>query len=99
MDTRVGIILGITIAYFVVMSYIGFSVRKHAKSSDGFTGGGRSFPPFLIAALMLSEFIGSSGSCRIQSSVRFYPFRYKPLEETNTSRVRESTCLLPCARA
>jgi len=62
MDTRVGIILGITIAYFVVMSYIGFSVRKHAKSSDGFTGGGRSFPPFLIAALMLSEFIGSSVS-------------------------------------
>ncbi|MDB6049726.1 MAG: sodium:solute symporter [Pseudomonas sp.] len=62
MDTRVVIILGITIAYFVVMSYIGFSVRKHAKSSDGFTGGGRSFPPFLIAALMLSEFIGSSVS-------------------------------------
>lgn len=62
MDTRVLIILGITIAYFVVMSYIGFSVRKHAKSSDGFTGGGRSFPPFLIAALMLSEFIGSSVS-------------------------------------
>jgi SSS family solute:Na+ symporter len=44
------------------MSYIGYSVRKHATSSDGFTGGGRSFPPFLIAALLLSEFIGSSVS-------------------------------------
>ncbi|MDB6144263.1 MAG: sodium:solute symporter [Pseudomonas sp.] len=62
MDTRIIIILGITIAYFVVMSYIGYSVRKHATSSDGFTGGGRSFPPFLIAALLLSEFIGSSVS-------------------------------------
>lgn len=44
------------------MSYIGYSVRKHAQSSDDFTGGGRSFPPFLIAALLLSEFIGSSVS-------------------------------------
>jgi solute:Na+ symporter, SSS family len=61
-DTRIIIILGITIAYFVVMSYIGYSVRKHATSSAGFTGGGRNFPPFLIAALMLSEFIGSSVS-------------------------------------
>jgi SSS family solute:Na+ symporter len=62
MDSRIIIILGLTIGYFVVMSLIGYSVRKHANSSDGFTGGGRSFPPFLIGALLLSEFIGSSVS-------------------------------------
>ncbi|WP_213880706.1 sodium:solute symporter family protein [Pseudomonas sp. dw_358] len=62
MDTRIIIILCLTAAYFVVMSCIGYGVRKHAKSSEGFTSGGRSFPPFLIAALMLSEFIGSSVS-------------------------------------
>jgi len=56
------IILSLTVGYFAVMSYIGYSVRKHANSSDGFTGGGRSFPPFLIGALLLSEFIGSSVS-------------------------------------
>lgn len=62
MDTRTIIILSLTIGYFAVMSYIGYSVRKHASSSDGFTSGGRSFPPFLIGALLLSEFIGSSVS-------------------------------------
>lgn len=62
MDTRIMIILALTAGYFVVMSCIGYGVRKHAKSSDGFTGGGRSFPPFLIGALLLSEFIGSSVS-------------------------------------
>src|SRR5471030_3474360 len=62
MDLRITIILCLTAGYFVVMSYIGYSVRKHANSSDGFTGGGRSFPPFLIGALLLSEFIGSSVS-------------------------------------
>lgn len=62
MDPRITIILCLTAGYFIVMSYIGYSVRKHAKSSDGFTGGGRSFPPFLIGALLLSEFIGSSVS-------------------------------------
>lgn len=62
MDTRIIIILSLTAAYFVVMSCIGYGVRKHAKSSEGFTAGGRSFPPFLIGALLLSEFIGSSVS-------------------------------------
>lgn len=62
MDTRITIILCLTASYFVVMSAIGYAVRKHAKSSEGFTSGGRSFPPFLIGALLLSEFIGSSVS-------------------------------------
>lgn len=61
-DTRIIIILALTAGYFVVMSCIGYGVRKHARSSEGFTSGGRSFPPFLIGALLLSEFIGSSVS-------------------------------------
>ncbi|MEB3753349.1 sodium:solute symporter family protein [Acinetobacter sp. MD2(2019)] len=62
METKAIIILSITVTYFVVMSLIAVSVRKHANNSEGFTSGGKSFPAFLIAALLLSEFIGSSVS-------------------------------------
>ncbi|TFW33439.1 sodium:solute symporter family protein [Massilia horti] len=62
MDTRLAIIVGVTVAYFGVMTYIGYSVRKHARSSEGMTSGGRNYPAFLIGALLLSEFIGSSVS-------------------------------------
>jgi SSS family solute:Na+ symporter len=62
MDTRLAIIVGVTVAYFGVMSYIGYSVRKHARSSEGITSGGRNYPAYLIGALLLSEFIGSSVS-------------------------------------
>ena len=62
MDTRLMIIVGIVVAYFAVMSWITYSVRKHAKSSEGMTAGGRNFPAYLIGALLLSEFIGSSVS-------------------------------------
>jgi len=62
MSTRTIIILCLTVVYFVVMTLIGYAVRRHAKSSEGFTNGGRSFPAYLIGALLLSEFIGSSVS-------------------------------------
>lgn len=62
MSTRTIIILCLTVAYFVVMTLIGYAVSRHAKSSEGFTNGGRSFPAYLIGALLLSEFIGSSVS-------------------------------------
>ncbi|MGI4838045.1 MAG: sodium:solute symporter family protein [Janthinobacterium lividum] len=62
MSTRTVIILCLTVVYFVVMTLIGYAVRRHAKSSEGFTNGGRSFPAYLIGALLLSEFIGSSVS-------------------------------------
>ena len=62
MDSRLTIIATVTVAYFALMSYITYSVRKHASSSDGMTGGGRNYPAYLIGALMLSEFIGSSVS-------------------------------------
>lgn len=62
MSTRTIIILCLTVAYFVIMTLIGYAVRRHAKSSEGFTNGGRSFPAYLIGALLLSEFIGSSVS-------------------------------------
>jgi len=62
MNTRITIILSLTVAYFVVMTLIGYAVRKHARTSEGFTSGGRSFPAYLIGALLLSEFIGSSVS-------------------------------------
>lgn len=60
METKVIIILGTTASYFILMSLIAIAVRKHANSSDSFTTGGKTFPAFLIAALFLSEFIGSS---------------------------------------
>ncbi|RYE77481.1 MAG: sodium:solute symporter family protein [Oxalobacteraceae bacterium] len=56
------IIGGLAVAYFAVMAYITYNVRRHANSSDGMTGGGRNFPAFLVGALLLSEFIGSSVS-------------------------------------
>lgn len=62
METRLAIIATVTIAYFAVMSFITYRVRRHANSSTGMTGGGRNFPAYMIGALMLSEFIGSSVS-------------------------------------
>src|SRR5471032_1689321 len=62
METRLAIIAAVTIAYFAVMSFITYRVRRHANSSSGMTGGGRNFPAYMIGALMLSEFIGSSVS-------------------------------------
>ena len=62
METRLAIIAAVTIAYFAVMSFITYRVRRHANSSTGMTGGGRNFPAYMIGALMLSEFIGSSVS-------------------------------------
>jgi len=62
MFSRVAIVIGVAAVYFVVVAGIGYSVRRHAASSGGFTTGGKPFSPMLIAALMLSEFIGSSVS-------------------------------------
>ena len=60
--TRTTLIIGVTALYFALVAFIGYSVRRHASSSAGFTEGGKAFAPWLIAALMLSEFIGSSVS-------------------------------------
>jgi len=62
MDNRLTIIVATTVAYFAIMSYITYHVRKHADSSEGMTSGGRNFPAYLIGALLLSEFIGASVS-------------------------------------
>jgi SSS family solute:Na+ symporter len=62
METRLIIIGAITVGYFALMSWITYSVRRHANSSDGMTAGGRNYPAYLIGALLLSEFIGSSVS-------------------------------------
>jgi SSS family solute:Na+ symporter len=62
MESRLIIIGGVMVGYFALMSWITYSVRKHANSSEGMTAGGRNFPAYLIGALMLSEFIGSSVS-------------------------------------
>ncbi len=62
MESRLFIIAAITIGYFALMSYITYRVRRHANSSEGMTAGGRNYPAFLIGALLLSEFIGSSVS-------------------------------------
>lgn len=62
MLSRATLIIGVAAAYFAVIAFMGYSVRRHASSSKGFTQGGKPFSPWLIAALMLSEFIGSSVS-------------------------------------
>lgn len=62
METRLIIIAAITIGYFALMTFITYRVRRHANSSEGMTAGGRNYPAFLIGALLLSEFIGSSVS-------------------------------------
>lgn len=62
METRLVTIGAITLGYFAVMSWITWRVRRHANSSEGMTAGGRNFPAYLIGALLLSEFIGSSVS-------------------------------------
>lgn len=62
MLARTTLIIGVTALYFALVAFIGYSVRRHASSSAGFTEGGKAFAPWLIAALMLSEFIGSSVS-------------------------------------
>ncbi len=62
MESRLIIIGTIALGYFALMSYITYSVRKHANSSEGMTAGGRNYPAYLIGALLLSEFIGSSVS-------------------------------------
>ncbi|WP_144109618.1 sodium:solute symporter family protein [Paraburkholderia sp. BCC1886] len=62
MSHRALIVIGIAALYFVIVALIGLGVRRHAGSSAAFTTGGKSFPPMMIAALLLSEFIGSSVS-------------------------------------
>ena len=62
MENRLIIIAAVTVGYFALMSYITYSVRKHANSAEGMTAGGRNYPAYLIGALLLSEFIGSSVS-------------------------------------
>jgi len=44
METRLIIIGAITVGYFALMSWITYSVRRHANSSDGMTAGGRNYP-------------------------------------------------------
>jgi SSS family solute:Na+ symporter len=62
MENRLIIIGAVMVGYFALMSYITYRVRKHANNSEGMTSGGRNFPAYLIGALLLSEFIGSSVS-------------------------------------
>jgi SSS family solute:Na+ symporter len=62
MEQRLIVIGTVMVAYFAVMSYITYRVRRHANSSEGMTAGGRNFPAYLIGALLLSEFIGASVS-------------------------------------
>jgi hypothetical protein len=51
MFTRAMLIVGVTALYFVVVAFMGFSVRRHASSSKGFTQGGKPSAPWLIAEL------------------------------------------------
>ena len=44
MENRLIIIAAITVGYFALMSYITYSVRKHANSAEGMTAGA-TIPP------------------------------------------------------
>ncbi|WP_025732157.1 sodium:solute symporter family protein [Carnimonas nigrificans] len=56
------IVVSALIVYLLVMLWIGFNAKKHTRSGSAFASGGRSFPAWLIAGMMLSEYIGSSVS-------------------------------------
>lgn len=62
MNSKTVIILSITVIYFIAIIGIGYLNKKSATGGSSFTNGGKPFPSILIAALIVSEFIGTSVS-------------------------------------
>jgi SSS family solute:Na+ symporter len=56
------IIMGIAILYVVVVSAIGFYMKKFSGSTDKYVKGGKTYIPLIIGVLMMSEFIGTAAS-------------------------------------
>lgn len=62
MNSKTVVILSITVIYFIAIIGIGYLNKKSATGGSSFTNGGKPFPSILIAALIVSEFIGTSVS-------------------------------------
>jgi SSS family solute:Na+ symporter len=56
------IILGIVLFYVIATMLLGLYTKKFSKSSDKYMTGGKSFGPFIIGVLMMSEFIGTGST-------------------------------------
>lgn len=56
------IVIGVSIAYMVMLAFISFSARRYARTAKSFTTGGVTYPAILIGAMLMSEFIGTSSS-------------------------------------
>jgi SSS family solute:Na+ symporter len=56
------VILIETAMYLLVLGLVSLAVRRHSRTTKGFTDGGRMFPASLIGFLMVSEFIGTAVS-------------------------------------
>jgi SSS family solute:Na+ symporter len=56
------IILGIVLFYVIATVLLGLYTKKFSKSSDKYMTGGKSFGPFIIGVLMMSEFIGTGST-------------------------------------
>ena len=70
--TSLWVVLLMVVAYMTLLAAISYFVRRSSKTSEGFTGGGRAFPAFLIGFLLMSEFIGTSAT--IGTSQSAYSF-------------------------
>ncbi len=56
------IMITIALAYVVIMTTLGVYMKKYSKTTDQFMTGGKNFGPFVIGALMMSEFIAISAT-------------------------------------
>ncbi|SAK72749.1 Na+/solute symporter [Caballeronia hypogeia] len=60
MLNRAVILISVCAGYFVLIACTGYFVRRHAANSKAFVTGGKHFSPKVIAALLVSESIGTS---------------------------------------
>lgn len=54
--------LGISILYILITTGIGLYTKKFSKNADHFMTAGRSFGPFVVGVLLMSEFIGTGST-------------------------------------
>jgi len=56
------IMIAMALAYVVIMTALGVYMKKYSKTTDAFMTGEKNFSPFVIGALMMSEFIAISAT-------------------------------------
>jgi solute:Na+ symporter, SSS family len=62
MGNSSGIIITICIVYVLVTTFMGVYMKKFSKNSEKYMTGGKSFGPFIVGVLMMSEFIGTGST-------------------------------------